>query len=257
MKHYALLLITILPYHHILPETHISLVDYMVDQELEEILDDYVDEIYEKLKKIHHGSRNHGVWKFEWLPGYYIKYGLARIKGMEKMKKCLEQHNLNLLTVPDKKIYHLKDKPEDLSDLNYTVIIKAVDRSPNPAPLTLKQVKQLCTIIHETKYISMTSTNFIRGTDDLLHLIDTEATFSSEEILRGFLRMITTRPNLNKQYTKEALKHIFHEIKACLDRRSQWEQAEVLEKINAALRRQERPYSWDYRGYFNELFVSS
>ncbi len=55
-------------------------------------------------------------------------------------------------------------------DTNYAVIIKAVDRTPNPEPLTLEQVKQLCTIIHETKYISMTSSNFIRGTDGLLHL---------------------------------------------------------------------------------------
>ncbi len=254
MKQYILLLITVASYHQITPKSNISLASYMVDQELEEILDDHVDELYKRLKKIHNGSRNHGVWKFEWLPGYYIKYGLERIIGMEKMKRCIKHHNLNLLTVPDKKIYHLKGNSKAISNKNYAVIIKAVDHSTDPKPLTLEQVKQLCTIIHETKYISMTSTNFIRGTDGLLHLIDTEATFSSGAILRGFLRMITTRPDLNKQYTKEALKHIFHEIKARLDHHSQWKQAEVLEKINAALRRQERPYSWDYRGYANELF---
>ncbi len=143
---------------------------HSVEPALQEILDDHADEIYKCLKKIHHGSKNHGVWKFKWLPGHYVKYGLARIRGMEKMKKCIKEHDLDLLTVPDKKIYHIKGRPQELSNDNYAVIIKGVDRTPDPEPLTLEQVKQLCTIIHETKYISMTSSNFIRGTDGLLHL---------------------------------------------------------------------------------------
>ncbi len=226
---------------------------YSVDPELQEILDDHVDEIYKRLKKIHHGTKNHGVWKFKWLPGYYIKYGLARIRGMEKMKRCIEEYDLDLLTVPDKRVYHLKGRPKELSNDNYAVIIKAVDRTPDPEPLTLEQVKQLCTIIHKTKYISMTSSNFIRGTDGLLHLIDTEATFSNG-ILRGFVRMITSRPNINKQYTKEALKYVFGEIKQRLDRCPKGKQKETLKKIYSALKRQKKPHSWNYIKYFNELF---
>ena len=77
---------------------------YSVEPELQDILDDHTDELYKRLKKTHHGMKKHGVWKFDWLPGeYYVKYGLARIRGMEKMNKCIEEHDLNLLTTPDKK----------------------------------------------------------------------------------------------------------------------------------------------------------
>ncbi len=100
----------------------------------------------------------------------------------------------------------------------------------------------------------MTSTNFIRGTDNLLHLIDTEATFSKSTILKGFLRMITTGPNLNTQYTEEALKHVFWEIREELKKVSQGKRSETIASISSALKRQKKPYSWDYKGYFHELF---
>ncbi len=227
---------------------------YSVDSELQALLDDHVDEIARRLKKVHKGQQKHGVWKFDWLPGYYVKYGLARIRGMEKMKKCIETHDLHLLTVPDKKIYHLKGRPTELSGDNYAVIIRKVERISDPEPLTLEQVQQLCTIIRETKYISMTSSNFIRGTDGLLHLIDTEATFS-KNLLVGFVRMITTRPNLNTQYTKEALMYVFEEIKECLKKASNGKKNETLKKIAAALKRQKKPYAWDYREYVKDLFA--
>ncbi len=88
----------------------------------------------------------------------------------------------------------------------------------------------------------------------LLHLIDTEATFSSS-ILRGFLRMITSRPNINTQYNEEALKHVFGEIKERLKKAPPHKRSEeALRNISSALKRQKKPYSWDYREYFNELF---
>lgn len=227
-------------------------MNYLVNEELQAILDNHADEIYQKIKKVNLSTQKHGAWTFDWLPGYYVKYGLARIKGMEKMKRCIKEHDLNLLTVPDKKIYHIKGRPLELSDRNYAVIVKKVEATKDPQPLTLEQVKQLSTIIHQTRYISMTSSNFIRGTDGLLHLIDTESTFSSHSILRGFLRMITTRPNLNTQYTEEALTYIFNEIHHILQKRSH--PHETLKKIIQALKRQKKPYSWDYIGYVDTLF---
>jgi hypothetical protein len=227
---------------------------YSVDPEIAAILDLHSEEISKKLQKIYASRwQKHGVWQFDWLPGYYVKYGLSRIDGMERMKKCIKDYNLDLLTVPDKKIYHLKGRPHELSDLNYAVIIKAVDASPNHKPLTLKQVKQLCTIIHKTDYISMTSTNYIRTTDGKLSLIDTEATYDRKKLLKGFLRMVGTDHNLNRDYEKESLKHVFSEIKKYLAKHPK-EADSAMTQLLEFLKEQKKPHSWDYTSFFKSYF---
>ena len=66
--------------------------------------------------------------------------------------------------------------------------------------------------------------------------------------------MITSRSNVNTQYTEEALKHVFGEIKKRLNKAPSHKRSEALRNISNALKRQKKPYSWDYREYFNELF---
>ena len=166
-----------------------------------------------KDKKIDTTTQWHGVWQFDWLPGYYIKYGLDRIRGVERIRQCIETHNLDLLTTPDKRVYHIKGRPTELSDLNYAIIIQAVEETKAPQPLSLEHVKQLCTLIKKADYIDMTSTNYIKMPNGKLCLIDTEGIFNASKRIKGFLRMIGTGHDLNTNYTEEALKHLFFEIK--------------------------------------------
>ncbi len=207
---------------------------YSVEPEIAAILDRHSDQVFKCIKSIHKTRlQKHGVWQFDWLPGYYVKYGLARIDGMERMNKCIERNDLDLLWVPEKKIYHIKGRPRNLSSLNYAVIIEAVPTDPKPAPLSLEHVNQLCSIIHNTDYISMTPTNFIPTIDDRIALIDTEATFNRSLLLKGFTRMLGDGDNLRKRYTQKGLDHIMGEIKKQLRKHPQLEDV---------LKRQLKPY---------------
>lgn len=229
-----------------------NLEPYAVDPEIRAILDAHSKEIFRKIKKIYSTIQWHGVWQFDWLPGYYIKYGLDRIKGVERIRRCIREHNLDLLTTPDKRVYNIKGRPSTYSDLNYAVVIKAVEETDNPQPLRLEQVKQLCTIIHKADYVDMTSTNYIQMADGRISLIDTEGIFNASKRIKGFLRMIGTGHNPNKHYTEEALKHIFWEIKVELKKHP--------ENISFALEYLKNelalhpPRTWDYTSYANSYF---
>jgi hypothetical protein len=227
---------------------------YLVEPEIAALLDLHSDDVSKKIEKIYESrTQKHGVWQFDWLPGYYVKYGLARIDGMERMKKCIKDHNLDHLTVPNKKIYHIKGRPHELSDLNYAAVIKEVNAAPKHKPLTLDEVKQLCTIIHETDYISVTSRNFIRTKDGKLSLIDTESTYSRKKLLKGFLRMIGGYYDLNKDYEQEALKHVFGEIRTYLSKHPEKADS-ALPLLHSYLKQQKKPYLWDYTSYFKSYF---
>jgi len=227
---------------------------YSVDPKIAAIMDRHSNEVSKKIKKINQSRmQKHGVWQFDWLPGYYVKYGLARIDGMELMKKCIQDHNLYHLTVPNKKIYHIKGRPSELSDQNYAVVIKEVKFSPHDMPLTLEEVKQLCTLAHETDYISITKRNVIRTKNGKLSLIDTESTYSRKRLLKGFLRMIGGFYDLNKDYEREALKHVFWEIKNYLADHPQ-EADFAMNLLRGYLKEQKKPYSWDYGSFFTSYF---
>ena len=106
---------------------------YKVDQEIAQILDAHNELIAAQLTQVESGSKKHGVWTFTWLPGYYVKYGLARIAGMEKMQQVIDRCKLTSLYVADKRLYHIKGNPTALSNLNYAIVIKAAEarfRSP-------------------------------------------------------------------------------------------------------------------------------
>ncbi len=220
---------------------------YAVDPEIKAILDEHRKIIDKKVKKIHGKKLSHalGVWQFDWLPGYYIKYGAERIKGMHRIKKCIKNYNLDLVSVPDKRLYHIPGRPEEFNDRNYVIVVKAVEKEPQP--LTVEQVKQLCTIIKKTGYMDMTDTNYRRAPDGKLYIIDTEG-FNKSRIIKGFLRMIGTKHDLNTDYTPEALKYLFAEIKSHLNDNPHLVRF-TLNRLDEFLGWQEKPYAWDYIGY--------
>lgn len=230
-----------------------NLASYGVEPEVKAILDEHSHEVYQKISKIHDTIQWHGVWQFDWLPGYYVKYGLERIKGVERIRQCIETYGLDKLTTPDKRVYHIKGRPYDLSNLNYAIVVKAVEATENSMPLALTEVQQLCTIIHKADYIDMTSTNYIKMPDGKICLIDTEGIFNADKRIKGFLRMIGTRHNLNTDYTQEALQHIFFEIKEELKRRPD-QRAFALAYLKNVLRSQELPHAWNYTSYADEYF---
>ena len=187
---------------------------YLVDPEVAEILDNHHEEIDQVLRKAHESGRmQHTTWNFPWLSDYMVKLNIDRIYGMEKMQRCIDKFNLDLIMVPDKRIYHIKGRPSKLTSNNYLVVVKKIKTDPDRQPMSLRLIKQLVTLMKETEYISVTSSNYIRTFHGKIAMIDTESNFEIKKLLSGgYIRLIASGHDLSKDYTEEALKYILTEM---------------------------------------------
>lgn len=228
---------------------------YSVDPALKNILDQHAYEIEDKLDKLaHRGLKEHATWQFDWLPGYYVKYNLSRIRGMERIKRCIEENNLDLLGVPDKRIYHVKGRPEILDNRNYVVVIKAIETDPAFQVLSLRHVQQLATLMRKSTYISMTATNYIRTHNNKLIIIDTESTFDKKLLLsKGFMRLISAFHDINKDYTQEALEFVLNQMAYMLATRRRPERNNLYKEIMRHLRRPKEA-QWNYIEFFEKSY---
>lgn len=184
---------------------------YEVDPELKNLLDEHHQDIVAHLKYFaKHGlPKSPTVWQFKWLPGYYVKYNLARIDGMERIKKAIKDHNLDLLDVPEKRIYHVKGRPREVSNMNYVVIVKKIERDHHAQPMSKRHAEQMIKLIKESEYVSMSANNYIRTYNGKIVVIDTESTFDKNKFLsRGLMRLISEPHVISKDYTADALKLI-------------------------------------------------
>ena len=173
---------------------------YAVDPKVAASLDTHSQTLFRKLRSIDRHGGQHGVWQFDWLPGYYVKYGLSRIWGMELMQQVIDDHNLDLLTLPDKRIYHLKGRPYQVNNTDYCVVVKKVKTAHHSRRMSLEQIKQISTLIHHTKYISMHRANYIHVKDGKISLIDTESNYDAKIEVKGYLRLLGYGHNLNRDF---------------------------------------------------------
>lgn len=229
--------------------------NYAVDTELEAILDEHSSELYKLIKNTYDQQQRHGhgVWIFDWLPDHYVKYDLARLDGLLHIKECIKKYHLDLLSVPKKRLYHIKKRPRTLSNQNYAIVIPTVKEIEDPQPLTLEQVQQLCVLVHKTYYVDAKRNNYIQVADGTLCLIDTEGTFDRSKLLRGFTRMIVGSGDLNTAYTEEALKYLFEELDVQLKLHPRQAQ-EKLRLIKRRLTHEQKPIAWDFISYFDRTF---
>ena len=252
----ALYLITGLSCYAQLSEKDRAFIEkYSVDKSIQALLDAHVDEIKQALKKANYdGKSTHFVWTFDWLPGYFVKANIARIYGMEKMNRAIKKLNLDLISVPEKKLYHIKGQPDTLTNRNYLVIIKKVETGVGyEVPLSLRQVKQLCALIRETSYVSMTRTNYIRLSNEKLCIIDTESTYDPHALLKGFMRLIRGYHDLNTGFTEEALKYLFKEIFREIANKPKSELGYDTREMRDYIMRYNNP-RWDFPTYFRENY---
>jgi len=111
----------------------------------------------------------------EWLPGYYIKYGIERVANAQKLKYVIDKYKLDLLSVPDKYLYHVPGRPEIESNENYLVIAKEVlGKQGRGQCINLQQVKQLCKIAVLAGHYDLHPANYVTTTDGKITIIDTD-----------------------------------------------------------------------------------
>lgn len=233
---------------------------YSVDSSVKAILDAHAQEIihaFETRKTAHHQA-----WSFPWLPGYLIKYGIDRIEGAERIRSCIKEHKLDLITVPDKRIYHIKGMPTELNKYNYAVVEKMLKQEEAFRPLNLRQVQQLCVLVKKAGYVSITPNhNFLRLMNNRLAIIDTELLHfrNSHKAYKGLIRFIYDARHqnydLNTDFTKKALKYVFEELAKTYETKSDKEIKLACTKIYRQFKKQRTPHSWDYVSLFEKTFT--
>jgi hypothetical protein len=67
-------------------------------------------------------------------------------------------------------------------------------------------MKQLCTLMDVTNYISLHKKNYFFLPNEKIALIDTESTYDRSAMFRGYMRLL--RADINKYYDEDALKYI-------------------------------------------------
>ncbi len=187
--------------------------EHSVSEELAQKLDQHSEQLARLVEKIHATPRQkHGVWTFDWLPGYYVKYNVSRVIKAELLRRCIQKEGLDLLHVPQKLLYHIKGRPTELSNLNYVVLSKKVKDSPSEyhKRMDLEQVQQFMTAIEKTGHLSTFEPNFLRLSDRRISFIDTDGTFNMTKPNTGFTRLLDR--SLVHYYTADALEHIIDRI---------------------------------------------
>ena len=133
------------------------------------------------------------------------------------------------------------------------MVIKSVN-SHGSHRINKEQMRQLITLIRETKYISLTHDNYLHVKDGKLCIIDTESNYDGNLEVKGYLRLLGYGHNPDKDFTEDALKLLFAEMKRLLDQET--DRSKVKRTIlEAEGLLPSQPHTWDYVSYFKEYFA--
>lgn len=162
------------------PEERAFIQAHSVSSEIATILDKHRASLEREIlskcrnqKTKSHCHAENAVKEFPWLPGYFVKFGVDRVKNALSIGSLIEKNKLGALMVPEKYYYHIPGKPEDLTNANYLVIAKRVELNKR-TPLTVRHIEQLVTLI-EQHDIDNHNGNIYVISDGRAALIDTGA----------------------------------------------------------------------------------
>ncbi len=183
---------------------------HSVTSELETILDSHSNELEAMIGKCikqKPGTKcetDYAVKEFSWLPGYFVKFGVDRLKNAESLRFFIEKHQLNLLMVPQKYYYHIQGRPYDLADSNYLIISKKVELDQN-SRINKEQMTQLALLVELHGSVDNHAGNMLPMKDGRVALVDTgsEGNYASwawwdedlplteeQKLFLGFVRFI-------------------------------------------------------------------
>ncbi len=143
---------------------------------VKKVLDSHAKQLQVILRTAHdqpHLRMGAHVHEVPWLPGYLIKYGTERFYNAQKIESLIRKHNLHLLGVANKYLYHVPGRPEKIADKNYLVIVKKILPEADAPMLNLEQVKQLCEIALLAHHYDLHTANYIISGGKIV-IIDTD-----------------------------------------------------------------------------------
>jgi hypothetical protein len=142
------------------------------------------------------------VAEFDWLPGYFLKLGPERIAGGEKLKKCIIDHHLDLLVVPEQSPYSIPETPNRVTELTMLCVAKKIEGVQGKI-ITLKQTQQLIILIKETGVGDLKWRNLVHCPNGQIALIDTECFWGQRLGLHSLLENNDFEPEAWQLLVKE------------------------------------------------------
>lgn len=143
-------------------------MDYpQVPAEVQQILDQHPAEmaaIAQQFEKNSTARLGINVLQPEWLPGYFIKYGKERILNQAKLRRIIDMHQLNLLSVPNKYLY----------DKHIVIAEKIEGKNGAGQNLNIEQVQQLWSLSKYANHCDTHPGNYVTTADGRLVIIDTD-----------------------------------------------------------------------------------
>ncbi len=127
-------------------------------------------------KNLTHG---HGVRRFNWLPGWYIKHGIDRFENTKKLNRFIEENNLHLISPQPKYLLHVPGRPFKYSSKNYLVISKGVPHECFPSnkddvAQQMALVCQLDKVESKLPHLDMQARNMRTKPNGTVTIIDTD-----------------------------------------------------------------------------------
>ena len=241
------------------PDDKVLIQKYSAPQEIVDVLSEHTDFFLNVIHKCSVGNYRKDfrplVWQFDSLPGYYVKWGVGRIRGMEKIQECIDTFDLSCLGMAKKYIYHIPGRGEELCDENYWVISEEQKAADIPLVINLEVAKQVFTLIKETGFYDFQPRNIVRTSDNKLTIIDSEIRFDHDwGMCLGLRKLITSLSfNLNDNFTEDALKYIIRKLIRCYPPSRSYYSSKYYQ-ILKYLELQPTPHSWDYVAFFKEIF---
>lgn len=145
---------------------------------IQELLDGHTLELQDLLKEWNSRPDARMGWNVctkEWLPGYYLKYGIERVAHAQKIKDLIETHALCMLAVPDKYIYHVPGLSSEVSNETCIVVARAATgKNGKGQCIGLEQVKQLCKLAELAHHYDLHPANLVTTLDGKIMIIDTD-----------------------------------------------------------------------------------
>ncbi len=124
---------------------------------------------------------------FPWLPAYMLKFGVERVANAHRLREFIQKHELNLLRVPKKYLYHIPAMPRALSNRNYIVVAELITEDEDDGCVVdFPRMEQLCTVALKLPYYDFHSGNFWPLPDGSVVIVDTDdlAMPSPEEVAK-------------------------------------------------------------------------
>ncbi len=122
------------------------------------------------------------------LKGFVLKFGrpnrfhqhVSRVWIAEAMREVIQEHDFKNIIIPEKLLYHIPGRPENLHDDNYAVLSEKIECGPDRhnrtaiRQLPIETVREILTIIEEVFFNDASPSNIKVLGNGKVAFIDTE-----------------------------------------------------------------------------------